>query len=65
MAKVTDPLTLDEIRKIEVLLEIELSRVKREVKDDKKQLEKCLEIGMIKGKLNHIKKDYFKDEDYI
>lgn len=57
MAKVTDPLTLDEIRQLEVLLEMELNKILPNIDDDEKSFNKSLEIGMIKAKLMTMKRD--------
>lgn len=57
MAKIDDPLVLDEIRLIEALVEMEVRRIKPLSKDDKILYNRLLDLGMIKGKLHTMKRE--------
>lgn len=57
MAKVTDPLELDEIRLLEALVEMEVRRLKPICEDDEILYNRLLDLGMIKGKLQTIKRE--------
>lgn len=57
MGRITDPLTIDEILELEVLLEMELRRIKPNIDIDEKVYQKALDIGMIKGKLMNMKRN--------
>lgn len=57
MARIIDQLTLGEIAQIEILLEMEVIRMKSLGEDDEVAHNRLLELGMIKGKLNTMKRD--------
>lgn len=62
MAKVTDPLELDEIRLMEALVEMEVRRIKSLSEDDKILYNRLLDLGMIKGKLQTMKRELNSEE---
>ena len=57
MAKVSDPLKLDEIILLEALVEMEVRRIKPLSEDDKILYNRLLDLGMIKGKLHTMKRE--------